>query len=98
MGPARLAEIRGKGRDRYRRGVTAKDAGWFADRIQLPVGLGLDRLVLEHRLGDEVAIGEGIERDGGGDAGERERLLVVLIGAALDAAIEGAAEPLQRRR
>ena len=70
----------------------------MADGVELPVGLGLDRLILEHRLGDEVAIGERVERHRRGDARERERLFLVLVEAALNAAVERAAEPFQRRR
>ena len=77
--PARLSDIGRQGRDRDRRGVAGKDAGLLADRVELFVGLGLDRLVLEYRLGDEIAIGKRVERDRRGDPRQGQRLFLRLV-------------------
>ena len=70
----------------------------LADRVEAPVGLGLDRLVLEHRLGDEIACRERVERDRRRDPRQRQRLFLRLEEAARDAAVEHPGEAVERRR
>ena len=66
--------------------------------VERAVDLGLDRLVLEHRLGDEIAIGEIVERGRRAYPAERRLLVLRLEEAARDAAVEHRREPVFGRR
>ena len=78
--------------------LLAKIQPGSAHPVERAVDLGLDRLVLEHRLGDEVAVGEIGERGRRADPAERRLLVLGLEEAALDAAVERRRKAVLGRR